>query len=435
MGLRTISVQMRASSALDALFVLEGAPGVSAALRSALQQELERVREPLSLLAECVWWLAEGKLFRRDRASSKRASSWKPGKPVRSAALFEGELVLDVPRLVAQVETGDEHARVTSVAARSVLEAVRTDLWVSAVEARSGRARVDAGALCKEVRAHLERAERAAQKAAERNARVQREQAREERERQESEERAQRARREARAARRAQREHEERARAEQERLERERAEREARAKSAASAKSGKGKRGKGKPTSFGGLPDDAEPEDRTREPEKLGKRGLPLDAEFFLDEAAIPWPIDGRTLESARKSLLVRFHPDRAGDAGVEKFQRAMRGYQALVKAIEKDSGNARAAERSASVAAAHTTRSDTVDRTARSEPVAPKAAPTTPEPVASKPRKRASKVERTAAPAAAPAAVSTKATRAEPDARGGSGGEWPPRAPRAGAK
>lgn len=416
MGLRTISVQMRSSAALDALFVLERAPSVSVALRAALQQELERAREPLSLLAECLWWLAESKLFRRDRAANKAAASWRPGKPVRSAALFEGELTLDVPKLAAQVETGDEHARVTSVAARNVLDALRSDAWVSSVDARSGRVRADAGALAREVRAHLERAERAAQKAAERSARAQREHEREEREREAREARERQERRAARSARRA----EQQAREERERQERE--EREARAKRAKSAEgaaSKKGKRSKGKPTSFGGLPDDAEPEDRTREPEQLGKRGLPLDAEFFLDEAALAWPIDGRTLESARKSLLVRFHPDRAGDAGVEKFQRAMRGYQALVKAIEKDSGIARSAERSASVAAAHTTRSE------------PAPAPEPPAPPAStaKPRKRGPKVERTETPA--PSA----ARRNESASRGGSGGEWPPRAPRAGAK
>ncbi len=401
MGLRTISVHMRSSPALEALWTLDRAPTVGEALRRALDGELDRVREPLSLLGECLWWLAESGAFRRSRSAAKACAGWRPGRPVRAGALLEGELALDVSALAAQVECGDEAARVTSVAARNVTEALRDGSLVVAQDSRAGRTKVAIAALAKDVRAHLERAERAALRAQERVARefARAEQA--DRERKAREKAARDERKES-----ARKEHEKLAREreereERERLERERLERESRARA-------KKARKKAKPTtSFGGLPDDAEPEDRSREKEQLGARGLVLDAEFFLDEAVLPWPCEARALDSARKSLLVRFHPDRAGDAGVEKFQRAMRGYHVLVRALEKLGSNTRAADHGPRVAAAHATQPPPpAPAKAREDAPAEKAAA----------EKRAK--QPTATPAARRQAV-----------RGAAVGEWPPRA------
>jgi hypothetical protein len=295
---------------------------------------------------------------------------------VRTAALFQGELALDVHALVGEVESGDEAARVTSVATRTVVEAVNNGALVVAEEARSGRKHVELSALAKEVRAHLERAERAAERAAamlareleraksaERERREQRERERQEREaraKSEREARGEKKRARAEQERRAQRERDARERdarehdaREHDARERDAREREARAQREAAKAKG---RKKARPTSFGGLPDDAVPEDRSGEREVLSARGLTADAEFFLAEASLDWPCEGRALDAARKALLLRFHPDRAGEGGVEKFQRAMRGYHSLVRALERLSTGARSAEHGSRVAAAHAT-------------------------------------------------------------------------------
>lgn len=400
------------------MFTLERAPAVSAALRVALDGELDRVREPLSLLAECLWWLSESKLFRRTRSGTKASTKWKPGRPVRASELLQGELTVDVHALVGDVERGDESARVTSVATRTVVDAVNKGALVVADEARSGRKHVEVSALAKEVRAHLERAERAAERAAAAVAReIERaksaERERRERVQREKREREERVVREARA--REEREREERAKSE-------------RAKKSAGRK-------KAKATSFGGLPDDAVPEDRTQEREVLSARGLTADAEFFLTEAALGWPCEGRSLDAARKALLLRFHPDRAGEAGVEKFQRAMRGYHSLVRALEKLGATARPAEHGSRVAAAHATQPPLATRPVVSEPpIAPRARDESSE----KPREEN---PHTDSPAGRRSRVARDASAAEPKRRKGEGGasaqpvrgaavgEWPPRA------
>lgn len=85
---------------------------------------------------------------------------------------------------------------------------------------------------------------------------------------------------------------------------------------------------------FGGLPDDATPEDR-RTGEVAGPRGLSLDAEFFLAEAGLAqWPCDAATLERARRAVVTRLHPDRAGDASATAFHRAIKGHAELVKHV-----------------------------------------------------------------------------------------------------
>ncbi|MFO0605844.1 MAG: hypothetical protein U0324_21855 [Polyangiales bacterium] len=85
---------------------------------------------------------------------------------------------------------------------------------------------------------------------------------------------------------------------------------------------------------FGGLPDDAMPEDR-RTGDVFGPRGLTLDAEFFLTEAAIAqWPCDATSLERGRRAVVTRLHPDRAGEASAAAFHRAIKGHAELVKKL-----------------------------------------------------------------------------------------------------
>jgi hypothetical protein len=418
MGLRTIAVQVRPSPALRALYTLDGArPSLGEAFREALSGELSRARASLGLVAECLWWLAEQRAFRPTRAATREAAGWRPGKPVRSAAMLDGELSLDVRALESLVESGDESAKVTSVATRSVLDALKDGALVVAEDARSGRAKVAVAALAREVSAHLQRAERAAQRAAER---VAKELERAEREARECAERE----RSERAARKG-------ARAQREKLEREKLEA-SRAKTTKSAPGrGANKRPKGPPTSFGGLPDDAEPEDRSAKREALGPRGLVLDAEFFVDEAAIPWPCDAMTLDRARKSLLVRFHPDRAGAAGVEMFQRAMRGYGALARALERVGGaNTAGAVAGARVAAAHATQSPAASAPSPTKPHARPAVVSTATPV--EPARASSAAVETTEPASRP----SKPRRARKNETSGEVvGEWPPRPSRVSAK
>jgi hypothetical protein len=85
---------------------------------------------------------------------------------------------------------------------------------------------------------------------------------------------------------------------------------------------------------FGGLPDDAAPEDR-RAGDVFSTRGLTLDAEFFLTEAAIAvWPCDAASLERGRRAVVTRLHPDRAGEASALAFHRAIKGHADLVKKL-----------------------------------------------------------------------------------------------------
>jgi hypothetical protein len=92
---------------------------------------------------------------------------------------------------------------------------------------------------------------------------------------------------------------------------------------------------------FGGLPDDALPEDR-RTGDVYGARGLTLDAEFFLTEAAIvEWPCDVKALERGRRLVVSKLHPDRAGDEATTSFHRAIKGHAELIKKLAPTSSAA----------------------------------------------------------------------------------------------
>lgn len=99
----------------------------------------------------------------------------------------------------------------------------------------------------------------------------------------------------------------------------------------------KGAEKKSKPganAGFGGLPDDAMPEDR-RTGDVYGPRGLTLDAEFFLTEAGIAaWPCDVPSLEKGRRRVVTKLHPDRAGEASTSAFHRAIKGHAELLKKL-----------------------------------------------------------------------------------------------------
>lgn len=85
---------------------------------------------------------------------------------------------------------------------------------------------------------------------------------------------------------------------------------------------------------FGGLPDDATSAPPVVEVPR-SERGLTLDGEFFLGVAAVTaWPCTPKVLARARKAVLMKLHPDRAGDGAEADFGRALRGYEDLVTVL-----------------------------------------------------------------------------------------------------
>ncbi len=85
---------------------------------------------------------------------------------------------------------------------------------------------------------------------------------------------------------------------------------------------------------FGGLPDDATSAPPVVEVPR-SERGLTLDGEFFLTVAGVAvWPCAPKALSRARKAVLMKLHPDRAGDGAEADFGRALRGYEELVTVL-----------------------------------------------------------------------------------------------------
>jgi hypothetical protein len=173
---------------------------------------------------------------------------------------------------------------------------------------------------------------------------------------------------------------------------------------------------------FGGLPEDAVPEDR-RTGDKFGPRGLTLDAEFFLTEAGIEtWPCDVATLERGRRLAVTKLHPDRAGEASATAFHRAVKGHAELLRKLAD-------APKPAPAPAAATARTAATTTTTTTAPPAPSATP----PAAA----TASGVRPTtaSAPARAPKTPRVPRTQpttppvpAPPPSSTGTVCEWPPR-------
>lgn len=101
----------------------------------------------------------------------------------------------------------------------------------------------------------------------------------------------------------------------------------------------KGGKARARVDSFGGLPDDAKPEDLRAPGAQMSPRGLSLDAEFFLEHAGIAhWPCTPAELERGRKHALARLHPDRQGEGAAALFHRAVRGHAELVARLAEAS-------------------------------------------------------------------------------------------------
>lgn len=98
-----------------------------------------------------------------------------------------------------------------------------------------------------------------------------------------------------------------------------------------------GQRQRGAPDEgFGGLPDDAvsdaPPAERPRDPDTPGPDGL-----FFLETAGIDaFPCGREALDRARRSVISRLHPDRAGDESARDFHRAIKGHLELAGILER---------------------------------------------------------------------------------------------------
>ncbi len=84
---------------------------------------------------------------------------------------------------------------------------------------------------------------------------------------------------------------------------------------------------------FGGLPDDATSEaPEVPRVEPRSARGLGFDAEFFLEVAEVGvWPCSRGALREARRRVIARLHPDRAGEVVGRDFHRALKGFTELL--------------------------------------------------------------------------------------------------------
>ncbi|MDP3276592.1 MAG: hypothetical protein Q8Q09_15450 [Deltaproteobacteria bacterium] len=261
----------------------------------ALKSELALLQGPVTLIAESLDWLegqrvlSTSKTWMRKMREAKRVS-------LASIESLQATLTLELPTLLELLAQDDPAALVTAVAVRTVLDAAIQRAVICVTDVRVGRTRTSIEEVYKPLTKLLLRAERELHR------------------RREAEANERKAARAARAA-----------------------QKSAQPATHATAKPKKSAKKAPPPSSFGGLPDDAVPEDRNAVRPERGARGLLLDAEFFLDEAELPWPCDLQALERARKTLALRFHPDRAGPDAEPAFRRTMQGFHALIRWFESN--------------------------------------------------------------------------------------------------
>lgn len=178
---------------------------------------------------------------------------------------------------------------------------------------------------------------------------------------------------------------------------------------------------------FGGLPDDAVPEDR-RTGDKYGPRGLTLDAEFFLTEAGIEaWPCDVATLERGRRLAVTKLHPDRAGEASATAFHRAVKGHAELLRKLADAPKPATAPTATTAPNATPTASGDSGRRSAGG-PVAPAAPATAATASGVRPTTASAPARAPKAPRAPRTQPATPPAPAPPPSSTGTVCEWPPR-------
>jgi hypothetical protein len=279
--MRKATIQISPSDALVALQQLHQCRSqLSTPLVSALDAELAQRAEALTQLARCLWWLEQRSLFCVDRAQRRAWREWKPDAIPPSLSMLEGSIQLDLTTLLPWIESGEEEAIVSSVALRSVLQATKLAQLLQSHEAKMGREIVSVARFVDKICRALLRSESLAQKTSATGP------------------------------------------SQQEKPPK---------------KSKRTARAKQTTQSFGGLPDDAEPTNHKAPTEPVSTRGLSLDAEFFLEQSELPWPSTKEQIDRARKKVLARLHPDRAGVDSTTQFHRAMRGIDALLRLLSKD--------------------------------------------------------------------------------------------------
>lgn len=90
------------------------------------------------------------------------------------------------------------------------------------------------------------------------------------------------------------------------------------------------------PEGFGSLPDDAVSEGPSPAAPPPDPHAPSDDARFFLREAGLEaWPCDRLLLDRARRAVITRLHPDRAGDHTARDFHRAIKGHAELIALLD----------------------------------------------------------------------------------------------------
>lgn len=294
MAQRKATLWIEPSQPLMALYSLkQSSAHLSAVFAEALAVELATKERQLASLCNCLWWLHEAEVFRVVRSARQRWAQWTQGQPLPALSMLSGTISIHVDALCSAIENdpANINATVTSAAIRSILQAVKQGDILQAGDYRFGAKSISLAQFADKISDLLQRSEQIASK---RKASVKPEP------------------KTTKTAK-------------------------PTAKTTTAQKTEKAPKKKAKVHSFGGLPDDAQPTNRQEAVEPLSARGLSLDAEFFLEQAKLSWPCSAEQMERARKAVLARLHPDRAGSDSTALFQRAMRGWQALGKQLPKD--------------------------------------------------------------------------------------------------
>ncbi len=319
MGLRKATLWIEPSQTLTALHsLLQCKEHLSVSFAAVLTDEMASQQNAITTLSNCLWWLHEVKVFQVSRATRQKWIRWQQSSPMAVLSALAGSLAISLEAITKSVASGDENAKVTSVAIRTILSAVKQDTLLHAADYRMGPKSLSISQFADTMTEHLLQSEKTASKKKPKQKPIEAPAAKPTSE----------------------------AKAKPNVATQSKPSKPSKVPTPKAAPVKPTKRAKPpKATSFGGLPDDAQPTNKIETVEALSPRGLSLDAEFFLEQAKIPWPSPMELIERARKLVLARLHPDRAGAESAGSFHRAMRGVQSLFQQLNNKSHEAPAVE------------------------------------------------------------------------------------------